>query len=183
MIFGERIRLRAIETDDLPRFVRWLNDPEVIRGLTIRIPMSNADEQDWYEETRKGRPETRPLSIDVLEDGQWVHIGSCGFFGFDSFSHSAELGIAIGHKSYWRRGLGRDATRTLLGHGFETLNLHRIFLRVYEFNQGAIDLYRQLGFVEEGRLREDSYREGRYWDTILMGLLRAEWDASQQDEG
>jgi RimJ/RimL family protein N-acetyltransferase len=70
--------------------------------------------------------------------------------------------------------------RLLLRHGFETLNLNRVHLRVYEDNARALAVYRRLGFQEEGRLRQDRFLEGRYWDTLLMGLLRQEWLDSQK---
>ena len=48
MIFGKRVRLRAIEKDDLPRFVAWLNDPEVRRNLMLYQPLSMGQEELWY---------------------------------------------------------------------------------------------------------------------------------------
>jgi len=63
----------------------------------------------------------------------------------------------------------------LLQHGFETLNLHRIFLRVYEDNLQAIRAYEKAGFKHEGRLREDRYYRGKYYDTLMMSMLKNEW--------
>lgn len=180
MILGERVRLRAVERDDLPRFVAWLNDPEVRRGLALSLPMSLAEEERWFEETLKQEPAARPLAIDAQEGDAWRHIGSCGFHNLDWRNRKAELGILIGEKSLWGRGYGQAAMRALLRHGFETLNLHRVYLRVYEYNERGLRLYRRLGFVEEGRLRRDHYEEGRYWDTLIMGMLREEWDTLQR---
>jgi RimJ/RimL family protein N-acetyltransferase len=73
--------------------------------------------------------------------------------------------------------------RTLLGHAFDTLNLHRVYLRVFEPNARAIKVYRGIGFQDEGRLREDRFAQGRYVDTLVMGLLRHEWQAKLQSGG
>jgi RimJ/RimL family protein N-acetyltransferase len=64
---------------------------------------------------------------------------------------------------------------TLAGWGFNTLNLNRIFLRVFADNARAIRAYEKVGFQHEGRLRQDNYFNGGYRDTLLMGLLRADW--------
>lgn len=183
MIFGERIRLRHNERTDLQNYVDWLNDPEVRRPLSVILPLSFAEEEIWFEASLERDPVKRPFAIDVQDEGQWVHIGSCGFHEVDERARHAELGVVIGAKDYWDQGLGADAMRTLMRHGFETLNLRRIFLRVYEFNERATALYQKLGFVEEGRLRQDCFRNGEYWDTILMGMLRSEWQQLNSQEG
>ena len=182
MIYGEQVRLRAVERDDLPHYVEWLNDPEVRRGLNAVFPLSAVEEEAWFENLLD-RPEAeRPLAIDALEGERWIHIGGCGLFDYEKRARRAELGIMIGDKSRWDQGYGTDAMQVLLRHGFETLNLHRIKLRVFEFNERAVEVYRRLGFVEEGRLRDEQYLEGRYWDTLVMGLLRSEWKARYGEE-
>jgi [ribosomal protein S5]-alanine N-acetyltransferase len=73
------------------------------------------------------------------------------------------------------KGYGSEATRLLVRHGFETLNLHRIWLHVYEYNERGIRAYERVGFQREGVLRQDRFYEGRYWNTLVMGILREEW--------
>ena len=60
-------------------------------------------------------------------------------------------------------------------YAFRTLNLNRIWLHVFEFNERALRAYEKVGFVREGVLRQDVFREGRYWNTVVMGILRDEW--------
>ena len=64
-------------------------------------------------------------------------------------------------------------------HGFESLNLHRIELHVREGNERGIRAYERVGYKREGLLREDVFIEGRYQNTIVMSLLREEWDAKR----
>jgi diamine N-acetyltransferase len=180
MIYGERIRLRAVEREDIPRFVEWLNDPEVIAGLLINLPLASWDETRWFENLANRQAEERPLALDVGQsDGSWTHIGSIGLDQIERTNRAAEFGILIGDKSFWNSGYGTEATRLTLKHGFETLNLNRIYLYVFETNPGAIRAYEKAGFVHEGKLRQSMYRNGRYLDTLLMSILRSEWDAKQ----
>jgi RimJ/RimL family protein N-acetyltransferase len=181
MIFGRNIRLRAIEQDDLPRFVNWFNDPQVRKGLNIYLPMSQVEEEHWFEELLNRDQAERPFALDIRKGEDWVHVGSCGLFSLDHRSRSSTLGIVIGDKTYWDQGYGSDAVRTLLAHAFETLNLNRVSLRVFESNHRAIEVYKRVGFKLEGRLREDRFSEGHYEDTLIMGILRREW--SSEEEG
>ena len=176
MFYGNHIRLRAVEREDLPRFVEWFNDPEVRHGLMVYLPMSQAEEERWYEHMLERPPLERPFAVDARADDAWAHIGGCSLMDTDARSRRAELGIVIGNKAYWDRGFGTDVMRTLLRYGFETLNLHRIYLRVFETNPRAIKVYQRVGFTEEGRLRESHYLQGRYVDTLMMSVLREEWN-------
>lgn len=175
MIYGDRVRLRAVEKFDLPLFVEWLNDPEVSQGLAMFTPLSMAEEEDWFDGTLKRPVEERPLCIEIQEEDEWRLIGNSGFFSIDWRNRSAELGIFIGDKAYWDRGFGTEVMNLLLRHGFSTLNLHRITLRVFEDNPRAIRAYEKAGFVHEGRQRQAEYHEGQFHDVLFMSVLRPEW--------
>jgi RimJ/RimL family protein N-acetyltransferase len=141
VILGERIRLRAVERDDLPRFVEWFQDPEVRTGVSLFMPLSLVEEEQWYEGMLKRDPIEHTLSIDVHQGDEWTHVGGCGLFDFEPQSRRMELGIIIGDKSTWDQGFGTDAVRALLNHAFDTLNLNRVALRVFETNLRAIQVY------------------------------------------
>lgn len=175
MIYGKRIRFRAPEREDIPTFVEWLNDPDVRRGIAVFLPMSLAREEKWFD-TMIARPvETHPFAIELKKGRGWILIGTCGFHDIDWISRKAELGIMIGDKRQWNKGLGTEAMELLLQHGFETLNLHRIYLKVFADNKGAIRSYEKAGFVHEARLREAHFGEGHYKDDLIMSVLRSEW--------
>lgn len=105
-------------------------------------------------------------------------IGICGLHGLRDIYHSAELRILIFDKDSIGKGLGTCAVKSLVGYGFERLNLHRIWLGVNADNVGAVKCYSKCGFQEEGRLREDIYYHGKYADVIRMGILKREWKAN-----
>ena len=175
MIFAERIRLRGIEKSDLSRCVAWLNDPEVIENLTIYAPLSMENEEIWFEGLSKRPIDEQILAVDVKKDEQWTYIGNCGFHNIDQRIRSAEIGIVIGDKRYWDQGYGTETVLLLLKYGFLTLNLNRIMLEVYETNGRAIRSYQKTGFVLEGRKRQGMYKEGKYFDVLIMSVLREDW--------
>jgi diamine N-acetyltransferase len=175
MIFGKRVRLRGIEREDLPRFVRWLNDPEVLQGLMLVAPLSLAQEERWFQSTLERPVEEQPLVIDAGQGSDWIPIGNIAFQHIDWKNRLAEVGIFIGEKRFWNQGFGSEAMRLLLRYGFHTLNLNRIFLRVYETNLRAIHSYEKAGFVLEGRLRQGHFLEGNFIDVLMMSVLSSEY--------
>lgn len=182
MIYGERVRLRANEREDVAKFHKWINDPEVTRGLALYLPMSMADEENWFDNLSKRDPNEKPLAIEIRKGKAWKLIGNCGVFGIELTHRSGELGIMIGNKSEWDKGYGSEAMTLLLRHTFETLNLNRAFLRVYADNVRAVRSYEKAGFVLEGRLREAVYKHGKYDDVLIMSVLRSEWMKRKKKE-
>lgn len=180
VIYGKRVRLRAVERGDVGKFHEWVNDPEVTRGLALYLPMSMRDEETWFE--RERNPNEKPLAIEIRRGKGWKLIGNCGVFGVDFVNRYGELGILIGDKTEWNKGYGSEAMTLLLRHSFETLNLNRAFLRVYTDNIRAVRSYEKAGFVLEGRLREGVYKFGKYEDVLIMSVLRSEWNARKKEK-
>ena len=178
MIYGKRIRLRAPERADIPLFVKWLNDPEVRRGLARYLPISTAEEERWFEIMLDRPVVEHPLTIEIQPKGSWWAIGNIAFFNIDWRVRMAEVGILIGEKEFWNQGYGTETMRLFLKHGFETLNLNRIFLVVYENNPRAIRAYEKAGFVLEGRQRQALYMDGEYIDMLMMSVIMKDFDSS-----
>ncbi len=191
MISSPTVRLRAMERADLPSFVSWLNDPEVILNLELFMPMSSLDEDAWFDEQMKIEKEQRPLAVDALvapetpaapeaqAEKSWTLIGNGGLFDIRWRARSAELGIAIGDKRYWNQGFGTQTMRLLVDHGFGMLNLNRIYLRVVSTNARAIRVYEKVGFVHEGCQRQADFKNGHYVDVLMMSILRSEWESTR----
>ncbi len=175
MLTTSQVRLRPLEKSDVPLFVAWFSDEEVIANLGMFMPMSLADEEAWYETTMKRDVVERPLTIEINIDQGWRPIGNCGFMGHNWRVRVAELGISIGDKRYWNQGYGTQAMHLLVDHGFATLNLNRIYLRVVSTNARAIRVYEKVGFVHEGCQRAADYKNGQYVDLLMMSILRSEW--------
>jgi RimJ/RimL family protein N-acetyltransferase len=174
MLRGENVTLRAITREDLPRLCQFNNDLAVELAGGGDPPMPQAIERliaDFERETAKGGRDGATFAIDV--DG--LCIGSCGLADLNATNRTCELGIAIGDPVYWGRGYGREAVRLLLDYAFRLRNFRRVWLWVHADNERAIRAYRACGFVEEGRMREHVWSNGRHVDAVVMGVLRDEW--------
>jgi RimJ/RimL family protein N-acetyltransferase len=177
MIEGKKVRIRAIEKTDIDEIMKWVNDPEVKDNLLLRYPISRFQEEKWIERTLEATdPKNKIFAIET-KDG--VYLGGIGFHGIDWENRNAEVGIVIGKKEYWNKGYGTDAMMTILDFAFNQMNLHRVYLRVFEFNARGMKSYEKCGLKKEGVLREDRYRSGEYHDTIMMGILKYEFSKSQ----
>ncbi|MCB2210132.1 GNAT family N-acetyltransferase [bacterium] len=184
-LIGDRIRLRAPEREDLSRFLKWVNDPDVTENLMLVYPLSFTEEEGWYENMLKTPPASHPMVIEIRDENTesgYLPIGDCQFHNIDWRCRAAEIGIMIGEKTYWNQGYGTETMKLLLKHGFESLNLHRIWLRVYSKNKRGIRAYEKAGFTNEGMLRQAHYQHGQYYDVHLMSVLRNEWDDLVSEE-
>jgi RimJ/RimL family protein N-acetyltransferase len=175
VIVGASVRLRPIERDDLPHFVEWFGDPEVRHHLDLYLPFSLAQEERWFESLleRLDRQEAVMLTIETVEG---AHIGNVSLMPINWKDRSAELGITIGDKSYWDKGYGSDAVRTMVRVAFRKMNLHRVYLRVHEDNARGIRCYEKVGFRHEGTMRESVFKEGAYYDVHVMSMLESEFE-------
>jgi RimJ/RimL family protein N-acetyltransferase len=179
MIEGKIVRIRALEQTDIDEIMKWVNDPEVIDNLLMRYPVSRCLEEKWLEkayDTSDMRNKTFALET---KDG--VYIGGIGLHKINWENRNAEVGIVIGKKEYWGKGYGTDAMLALLDFAFNHMNLHRVYLQVYDFNVRGIRSYEKCGFKKEGALRDDRFSRGKYHDTIIMGILKEEYEKIRQD--
>jgi RimJ/RimL family protein N-acetyltransferase len=175
MLRGEFVELRPIDRANIDAYVRWLTDPEVTRTLNIHgTPITRESEEAWFEEATKPSADSFLFGIHLLDDGQLV--GNTGLHVIDWRNRCGTFGIFIGEKDWWGKGLGPDALKIVVRFAFEDLNLHRVQLDVFEFNERGIRAYAKVGFKEEGRRREALFRDGRFWDVIEMSLLESEWN-------
>ncbi len=178
MFRGEKIQLTAIQRDNLPKYVEWLNDWEVAQFLAPGIPrpLRIEDEADWFDRVRTS---DRQLVFAIVTLAENKLIGNCGLHDIDLKNRSASFGIFIGDRNYWGKGYGTDATKTILRYGFEQLGLNHIELWVYAFNPRAIRSYEKSGFKREGVRRQGLYRNGKFHDEYLMGILREDWEKTK----
>jgi RimJ/RimL family protein N-acetyltransferase len=174
-IEGERVLLRELSRDVHAIFHRWLSDPEIARDISWRGHPQTSRETERFIEAQisGGDPLNRAFIIYLLESA--TPIGTTGCYNIDWNNRSAELGIVIGEKPYRGQGYGTEAMKRVLTFGFRELALHRLYLRVFDFNEGALKSYRKCGLVEEGRLREAYYRDGRFHDVVIMSILSDEY--------
>ncbi len=181
MLEGNLVSLRAMEPEDLEDALRWVNDREVTLWLTsLRYPTARKDEQKWIDDVPANSfVDGVRLAIETM-DGK--HIGGINLHRTNPEDRKAGLGIMFGEKDHWSNGYGTDAIQTLLKLVFDEMNLHRVWLHVFADNERAIACYQKCGFREEGRLRQEVFQDGRYYDVIVMGVLKDEFSEIQKQE-
>lgn len=173
-MMGSLVYLRPLTGEDAAAFVPWVNDAEVTRTLAIGAAVVDRQaEQAWIEKTNASGNDAL-FGIVVQETDRLI--GSTGFNQIDFRHRSASLGMMIGEKSVWGKGYGTEATALTVHYAFSELHLNRVQLHVYEYNLRAMRVYEKVGFLREGVLRQEHVYDGRFWDTVVMAILREEWE-------
>jgi RimJ/RimL family protein N-acetyltransferase len=172
MIRGRRVVLRPVDESDAPLIHRWMNHPEVWRYMDYERPVSL---QDVVEDIERSRNEGQPFTIEV--DGRPV--GRIGLNRFRLRDRVCSLYLYLGEPDAWGHGHAQDAVIALLAHAFGRLDLHQVELWTLGDNHGALAVYGRCGFVEEARLRDRSFKEGRWVDHVVMSVQRDEFEPVQ----
>ena len=178
MIQGNKVRLRAVESSDLPKLWRWRNDEEVMYYWTVPgFTISLAELEHRFTRAAEAHPGRVPQGRDfIIETKEGVAIGSIVYRYLDDRHRRAEVIIQLGEKDYWGKGYGTDAMMAFLGYLFRELNLNRVHLHTQDYNPRAIRCYEKCGFVKEGRLRQWYFVKGRYHDCYIMSILREDFE-------
>ena len=176
---GSQVYLRPLEKTDLnEQYLAWLNDPEVTRYLETGVfPATRQDLERFFESVTGSRSQVILAIVDKKSDR---HIGNVKLGPIDWVHRRAVFGILIGEKKFWGRGIGQEVTHLAVEYAFLRLNLNRVSLGVFAEHKAGVRCYEKIGFRKEGLCRQDLFRNGEYHDRLLMGLLRAEYLASQK---
>jgi diamine N-acetyltransferase len=172
----EQVELEPLRASDSQLLFEWINNRELVVSSAPFRPVSREEHDAWFDDVRD-RTDVRIFGIRLREGDRLV--GSCQLHSIHPVHRSAELQIRIGADDARGRGLGAEAVRLLLAFGFDELELHRIFLHVFETNEAARRLYERVGFRIEGVLRDGARIEDEWVDVLLMALLRSEYDGAR----
>ncbi len=168
---SELIYLRFITLNDVnDNYLSWLNDNEVMKGIsTSGYTIDNLKD---YVDKKISDPSVAFFAICSNDTNE--HIGNVKIDFHDPKANLSEIGLLIGNKNYWGKGVGYTACKLALDYGFNTMKLHKIYLAVYENNLSAKKLYEKLGFKLEGTLRKHVQVDGTLYDKYYMGLFKKE---------
>ncbi|MBI4833601.1 MAG: GNAT family N-acetyltransferase [Planctomycetes bacterium] len=174
---GKKSYLRGIEKEDLPILARWINDSKVTHYMFMGSRPAVLDRllEQWEHETKS---EHDIVFTIVSRKGEKI-IGSAGLYTINWISRSAEFRVIIGETLYWDKGIGVEITKLLTEYGFSKLNLNKVWLGVNASNLAAVKCYEKAGFIREGVLREEIYRNNQYYNAIRMSILRKEFYAQK----
>ncbi|MDH6609779.1 RimJ/RimL family protein N-acetyltransferase [Streptomyces sp. SAI-208] len=174
VLAGDRTVLRPFTEADAEVMAEIVQDPEVVRFTgTPSGELTLERLRSWYG-SRSAQPDRLDLAVTDRATGELV--GEVVLHEWDAQARSCTFRTLIGPRGRGR-GLGSEATRLVVGHGFERLGLHRIELEVYGHNARALRVYEKAGFRVEGVRREADLRDGVWVDWVVMGLLDREWAA------
>lgn len=174
----ESLILRPLSEEDADgSYPNWFNDRETCAGNSHHTyPYTRTQALDYIKSTRNDHSNL-VLAIELKSDHS--HVGNVSLQHIHPVHRSAELAIIIGSAAARGQGLGEEACRSIIGHGFRALNLHRIQCGTLASNIGMISTATKLGFVQEGVRRQAIFKEGAYVDVIEFGLLADAFMASQ----
>jgi RimJ/RimL family protein N-acetyltransferase len=175
---GRAIDLVALTRDDLASYRRWLDDSRVTEFLEMGArPTRDADCEAFW---RLASEAEDAVVFAIAERKGGKTVGTCGLYLIQWMARRAQFNILIGEPSAWDRGYGTEAARLILAYAFDVLNLNSVQLGVNADNARAVRSYEKVGFVHEGMRRQFVYRNGRYYDSVMMSVLRDEYQARKK---
>lgn len=179
LLRGEKVRLTAVSSADMPAITRWWADSEFLR-LYNTAPAAPRNEEQLSRRFDLGQTNSDAFlfAIRTLEADEII--GLLEFDGIDWSNRTTFVSIGIGEEHSRSRGYGRDAMAVGLRFAFHELNLYRVCLTVFSYNAVAIALYEHLGFTREGVYRAHVERDGQRYDMLLFGMLRHEWEGNHR---
>jgi [ribosomal protein S5]-alanine N-acetyltransferase len=175
-----RLILREYGADDWPAVLAYQSDLRYQRfySHTDHTPEQARDFVQMFLDQQAEQPRLKfQLALTLKSDGQLI--GGCGIRMRTPNAHEADIGYEL-NPAYWGQGYASEAARAIAAFGFDELRLHRIWSWCIADNVGSARVLEKLGMRQEGRLRENEFFKGRWWDTLMFAILEQEWQSQQQ---
>ena len=173
MIKGQKVGLRSIEKEDLILLRDWRNLPNFRKHFREVRELSLMDQEAWLESLQKTKHINFMFIIVDLETNK--AIGAAGLLYINWIIRSADFSFYIGENEAYvgNDGKSLEAAQLLIDYGFKNLNLHKIWMELYEFDKQKINFFMSnFNFNQDGMLRDNCFEEGRYWDSLIISLLQ-----------
>jgi ribosomal-protein-alanine N-acetyltransferase len=168
---GEGIYLRKIDVSDVNReYLSWMLDPQVNQYLESRFEKWTIGKLKRYVLNINKDPNNIFLAIILKDDHR--HIGNIKIGSINRLHKRAELGIVIGAKDFWGKGIATEAIKLAVNYSFRKIKLNRLSAGAYEHNLGSIKAFQKAGFMIEGVERKHFVSKGSYTDGIRMGIVK-----------
>lgn len=170
IIEGDCIYLRNVRMNDVTeKYYQWLNCPETNQYLESRYTPQSLESISNYIKTMNSK-EDEPFFAICWKNNQ-KHIGNIKLGPVNWIHKRADIGLLIGEKKYWRRGVATEAIRLVGNYAFKNLNLNKLTAGCHVKNIGSVRAFQKAGFTIEGERKKHSFVDGEYLDTVLLGLL------------
>ena len=171
VLAGSRVTLRPGLDSDIYYLLKWYNDIELNRLAGWSNSKVTPDKLRYNISRSFGYD---PMNL-MIDNEEGTPIGTIQLYDFNEQDKSCKLGIRIGDRDYWSKGYGEDAVRTILRYAFFNIDIFRVTLKVYEYNERAVKCYLKCGFRCEGRTRQSACIDGKFYDEIIMGVLKSDF--------
>lgn len=170
-IDGERIYLRIINLSDAnKKYCRWLNDREINQYLESRFEKWSLKKLKDY--IRKTKEDKDYIFLAIVTKDTNIHIGNIKLGPINRHHKFADMGIIVGDKAFWGKGVATEAIELMVSYAFNTLKLHKLTAGAYANNVGSIKAFKKAGFKIEG-LRKKHFRDKNdYVDAVLLGKIK-----------
>jgi len=167
----EKIRLRAIEPEDLELLYEWENSGSYWVISNTVSPFSRFTLKRYIENSHRNIYETGQLRlmIDQIEDN--LTIGTIDIFEFDPFHKRAGIGILLANESYRRKGYASMSLVCLINYCFKTLQLHQLFCNILSVNTESLELFKKHGFIQTGIKKDWILTDDGYLDEYIFQLI------------
>jgi len=172
VIQGELVRLRPPRPEDAPQIITWFEDIEVLRFLLVRHPPGIEEENEWVKKMAKD-----PDHIVWIVEFEGRSVGVTGIHAIDWRNGFATTGTAIGDKTAWGRGVGREVMQLRARYAFTQQPFRKLKSGYIDGNVGSAKAQAAAGYKEVGRYKADRFVDGEWRDHILTELHRSDWEA------
>ena len=172
MIKGKSVGLRALEKEDLPFLRDWRNIKNFRRNFREVRELNLADQYEWFESLQKTKHINYMFTIVDLKTNN--PIGAAGLLYVNWNIRSADFSFYIGKDEFYidNKGYAQEAAQLLIDYGFKNLNLHKVWMELYEYDNMKIDFFTQnFDFKKDGCLRDNCFEDGKYWNSLIISLL------------
>lgn len=176
-LITERLVLREFKEGDLPAMLEYHKNPLYLRYYEWTEGHAEVVQMflQRFIRQQQDQPRTRfQLAVTLKSSGQLI--GNCGIRLDAPDARQADIGYELAPE-HWGQRYATEAARAIVRFGFSELHLHRIWADCVADNVGSAHVLEKLGMKREGHLRETAYYKGRWWDTLIYGLLESEWDS------
>jgi len=171
------IYLRPLEHADLDRTLDWINRPDISRAIGVSTPVTRKSQNLWFEALKKARQKVVFAICRVSDDG---HIGNVSLDNIDQRHGNGRISIFVADQGQRSQGIGSRAMRLLMREAFVNRRLNKIWCKTTAGNPAIVDFYERLGFRQEGLMREQERLDGEFVDKVVLGLLRSDWEMTQE---
>lgn len=174
MIKGKSVYLRAIEKEDIQTLLTWRNIDAFRKNFREFRELNYSQQVEWFNSVSSSKNDFMFSIVDLNTNEL---IGACGLLYIDWIIGSADYSFYIGKDELYIDDLfAKDATNLLLSYGFNKLNLNKIWMELYEFDDKKINFFtKKYNFEVDGKLRQNCFEDGKYFDSFIISLLKSDF--------